>query len=111
MAFFSLAGTGLPYPDRGTMFVCMALPDGDDEREVEPDIEQIERDLDHMRDELEDMLGTLAERLHAVTDVRLQVARHPWGLVALGALVLGGAGAALWRHRRPVAHRSWFLAR
>jgi hypothetical protein len=77
----------------------MALPDGYDEEEVEPDIEQLERDLDQMRDELEDMLGTLARRIHDATDLRVQASRPAWALVALGALVLGGTGVALWRRR------------
>lgn len=65
---------------------------------------EIEREIEHLRTRLDRSLAELDRRRHELTDVRLQLRRHPQVFIGAGAavaLVVGGIGFALWRsHRR-----------
>lgn len=70
---------------------------------------EIERDIEHLRTRLDRSLAELDRRRHELTDVRLQVRKHPAVFAGAGGVVLlllGGVAFAIWRaHERekPVA--------
>ena len=74
---------------------------------------EIERDIEHLRTRLDRSLAELDRRRHELTDVRLQMKKHPRVFVGAGGFVLllmGGVAFAIWRaHERekplPKAHR------
>lgn len=64
---------------------------------------EIERDIDHLRTRLDKSLAELDRRRHELTDVRLQLQRHPGIFVGAGAVValmVGGVAFAVWRSRK-----------
>ena len=64
---------------------------------------EIERDIEGLRVGLDHSLAELDRRRHELTDVRLQMRRHPAVFVGAGAvvvLVLGGVGYAIYRSRK-----------
>ena len=64
---------------------------------------EIERDIEHLRVRLDHSLAELDRRRHELTDVRLQMQRHPGVFIGAGAffvLVLGGVGYAIYRSRK-----------
>jgi hypothetical protein len=65
---------------------------------VEPRI--IEREIEHLRTRLDRSLSELDRRRHELTDLRLQVRRHPRAVAGAGLAVfglLGGVGFFIWR--------------
>ena len=61
---------------------------------------EIEREIEHLRTRLDRSLGELDRRRHELTDVRLQMRRHPQVFIGAGAvvaLVVGGVAFAIWR--------------
>ena len=71
-------------------------------RDIESEITEIRSRLDHS-------LAELDRRRHELTDVRLQVQRHPMIAIAAGVTVvaiLGGVAYAIWaarQRRRPIS--------
>ena len=64
---------------------------------------EIERDIEHLRSRLDKSLAELDRRRHELTDVRLQMQRHPGVFVGAGAVValmVGGVAFAIWRSRK-----------
>lgn len=64
---------------------------------------EIEQEIDHLRTRLDKSLGELDRRRHELTDVKLQLRRHPGVFIGAGAVVLlgfAGIGFAVWRARR-----------
>jgi len=64
---------------------------------------EIESDIEHLRRRLDRSLAELDRRRHELTDVRLQVRRHPMVAVAAGVTVLallGGIAYAVWASRQ-----------
>ncbi len=64
---------------------------------------EIERDIEHLRVRLDHSLAELDRRRHELTDVRLQMQRHPGVFIGAGVLVvamLGGVGYAIYRSRK-----------
>ena len=64
---------------------------------------EIERDIEHLRSRLDKSLAELDRRRHELTDVRLQMQRHPGVFVGAGAVValmIGGVAFAVWRSRK-----------
>ena len=65
---------------------------------------EIEREIDHLRTRLDKSLAELDRRRHELTDVKLQMRKHPQIFLGAGAavaLVVGGIGFAIWRaHKR-----------
>jgi hypothetical protein len=65
---------------------------------------EIERDIEHLRTRLDRSLAELDRRRHELTDVKLQMRRHPVVFIGAGAVVvllLGGVGFAIYRsHKR-----------
>jgi hypothetical protein len=65
---------------------------------------EIERDIEHLRSRLDKSLAELDRRRHELTDVRLQMQRHPGVFIGAGAVValmVGGVAFAVWRsHKR-----------
>ena len=64
---------------------------------------EIEREIEHLRTRLDRSLAELDRRRHELTDVKLQLQRHPQilvGAAAAAALLVGGIGLAIWRSRK-----------
>lgn len=64
---------------------------------------EIERDIEHLRTRLDKSLAELDRRRHELTDVRLQLQRHPGVFIGAGAVValmIGGVAFAVWRSRK-----------
>lgn len=64
---------------------------------------EIEREIEHLRTRLDRSLAELDRRRHELTDVKLQLRRHPQVVVGAGvvvALVAGGIALAIWRARK-----------
>jgi hypothetical protein len=64
---------------------------------------EIERDIEHLRTRLDRSLAELDRRRHELTDVRLQMRKHPAVFIGAGAVVvllLGGIGYAVYRSRK-----------
>ncbi|HEY6909029.1 MAG TPA: hypothetical protein VI356_06650 [Myxococcales bacterium] len=64
---------------------------------------EIERDIEHLRTRLDKSLAELDRRRHELTDVRLQMQRHPGVFIGAGAavaLMIGGVAFAVWRSRK-----------
>lgn len=80
-----------------------ARVNGNGKAETRPPRE-IERDIEHLRTRLDKSLAELDRRRHELTDVRLQLKRHPGVFVGAGAVValmIGGVAFAVWRsHKR-----------
>ena len=53
---------------------------------------EIEGEISHIREQLDVSLGELDRRRHELTDVKLQVRRHPALVVVAGVVVLGVLG-------------------
>ena len=63
---------------------------------------EIERDIEHLRSRLDRTLAELDRRRHELTDIRLQMRKHPAVIIGTGAvllLMLGGVGYAIYRSR------------
>jgi len=64
---------------------------------------EIERDIEHLRTRLDRSLAELDRRRHELTDIRLQMRKHPAVFIGAGAavvLLLGGVGFAIYRSRK-----------
>ncbi|HEX6656141.1 MAG TPA: hypothetical protein VF153_08030, partial [Candidatus Limnocylindria bacterium] len=64
---------------------------------------EIERDIDHLRTRLDRSLAELDRRRHELTDIKLQMRKHPAVFIGAGAVVvlmLGGVGFAIYRSRK-----------
>ena len=64
---------------------------------------KIEREIEHLRTRLDRSLAELDKRRHELTDVKLQLKRHPGvfiGVAATAALMLGGVAFAVVHARR-----------
>jgi len=64
---------------------------------------ELETEITEIRSRLDRSLAELDRRRHELTDVRLQVKRHPMAAVAAGAVVLalaGGVAYAVWASRQ-----------
>ena len=64
---------------------------------------ELETEITEVRSRLDRSLAELDRRRHELTDVRLQVKRHPMVAVAAGVTVvaiLGGVGYAIWAARQ-----------
>ena len=64
---------------------------------------EIERDIEHARVRLDRSLAELDRRRHELTDVRLQMRKHPAVFIGAGAVVLlmlGGVGFVIYRSRK-----------
>lgn len=64
---------------------------------------EIEREIEHLRTRLDRSLAELDRRRHELTDVRLQMRKHPRVFIGAGAavaLVVGGMAFAIWRSRK-----------
>jgi hypothetical protein len=65
---------------------------------------EIETEIDHLRTRLDKSLAELDRRRHELTDVKLQLRRHPRVVLGAGAavaLLAAGVTFALWRaHQR-----------
>jgi len=65
---------------------------------------QIEREIEHLRTRLDRSLAELDRRRHELTDVGLQMRKHPQVFIGAGAavaLLVGGVAFAVWRaHKR-----------
>jgi hypothetical protein len=64
---------------------------------------EIERDIEHLRTRLDRSLAELDRRRHELTDVKLQMRKHPAAFIGAGAvlvLMLGGVGYAIYRSRK-----------
>ncbi len=69
------------------------------EAEAKP-AREIEREIEHLRTRLDRSLSELDRRRHELTDLKLQVRKHPQifiGAGAAAALIVGGIGFAIWR--------------
>jgi hypothetical protein len=78
------------------------LTEGNGKAEPRPPRE-IERDIEHLRTRLDHSLAELDRRRHELTDVRLQMRKHPAVFICAGAVVvlmLGGVGYAIYRSRK-----------
>ena len=81
---------------------------GEGTSRIEVDVErkprEIETEIDHLRTRLDTSLAELDRRRHELTDVKLQLRRHPRVVLGAGAavaLLLAGVAFALWRaHER-----------
>ena len=64
----------------------------------------IEREIDHLRTRLDRSLAELDRRRHELTDVGLQMRKHPQVFIGAGAVVallVGGVAFSIWRaHKR-----------
>lgn len=61
---------------------------------------EIEREIEHLRTRLDRSLSELDRRRHELTDVKLQMRKHPQlfiGAGAAAALLVGGVAFAIWR--------------
>ena len=66
-------------------------------------VKEIARDIEHLRTRLDRSLAELDRRRHELTDVRLQMRKHPAVFIGAGAVVLlalGGVGFAIYRSRK-----------
>jgi len=64
---------------------------------------EIEQDIERLRTRLDRSLAELDRRRHELTDVRLQMRRHPAVFIGAGAvavLLLGGVGYAIYHARQ-----------
>ena len=65
---------------------------------------EIEHDIEHLRTRLDRSLAELDRRRHELTNVKLQMRKHPAVFIGAGAVVLlllGGVGFAIYRsHKR-----------
>jgi len=64
---------------------------------------EIERDIEHLRARLDRSLVELDRRRHELTDIRLQMRKHPavfFGTSAALLLMVGGVGYAIYRSRQ-----------
>ena len=64
---------------------------------------EIEREIEVLRTRLDRSLAELDRRRHQLTDVRLQMKKHPGVFLGAGAglaLMAGGVAFAVWRSRR-----------
>ena len=64
---------------------------------------EIEREIEYLRTRLDRSLAELDRRRHELTDIRLQMRKHPAVFIGAGvavALMLGGVGFAIYRSRR-----------
>jgi hypothetical protein len=64
---------------------------------------EIERDIGVLRTRLDRSLAELDRRRHELTDIKLQMRRHPAVFIGAGAVVvlaLGGVGFAVYRSRK-----------
>ena len=64
---------------------------------------EIESDIEHLRRWLDRSLAELDRRRHELTDVKLQMRKHPVAFIGAGAvlvLMLGGVGYAVYRSRK-----------
>jgi hypothetical protein len=64
---------------------------------------EIERDIEHLRTRLDRSLAELDRRRHELTDIKLQMRKHPAVFIGAGAVVvlaLGGIGFAIYRSRK-----------
>ena len=64
---------------------------------------EIESDIEHLRRRLDRSLAELDRRRHELTDVKLQMHKHPVAFIGAGAvlvLMLGGVGYAVYRSRK-----------
>lgn len=64
---------------------------------------EIEREIEHLRTRLDRSLAELDRRRHELTDVKLQMRKHPQVFIGAGAVVvlmLGGVAFAVWRSRK-----------
>jgi cytoskeletal protein RodZ len=72
-----------------------------DWRRAEADRErEREREIEHLRTRLDRSLAEVDRRRHELTDLKLQVRRHPRVVAGTGVVVLGllgGVGFAIWR--------------
>jgi len=63
----------------------------------------VEREIEHLRTRLDRSLAELDRRRHELTDVKLQIRKHPgvlWGAGGLLLLVGGGVAFAIWRAKK-----------
>jgi hypothetical protein len=63
----------------------------------------VEREIEHLRTRLDRSLAELDRRRHELTDVKLQIRKHPqvvWGAGGVLLLVAGGIGFAVWRAQK-----------
>lgn len=78
------------------------LTDGNGKAESRPPRE-IEREIETLRTRLDRSLAELDRRRHELTDIRLQMRKHPAVFIGAGvavALMLGGVGFAIYRSRK-----------
>ncbi len=78
------------------------LTDGNGKAEPRPPRE-IEREIEYLRTRLDRSLAELDRRRHELTDIRLQMRKHPAVFIGAGvavALMLGGIGFAIYRSRK-----------
>ena len=64
---------------------------------------EIEHEIEHLRTRLDHSLAELDRRRHELTDIRLQMRKHPAVFIGAGAavaLMVGGVGFAIWRARK-----------
>ena len=65
---------------------------------------EIEIEIEHLRARLDRSLAELDRRRHELTDIRLQVRKHPVVLIGTGTAMLlligGGVALAIWRSRK-----------
>ncbi len=78
------------------------MTDGNGKAEPRPPRE-IEREIEYLRTRLDRSLAELDRRRHELTDIRLQMRKHPAVFIGAGvavALMLGGVGFAIYRSRK-----------
>jgi hypothetical protein len=78
------------------------LTDGNGKAEPRPPRE-IEQEIESLRTRLDRSLAELDRRRHELTDIRLQMRKHPAVFIGAGvavALMLSGVGFAIYRSRK-----------
>ena len=63
----------------------------------------VEREIEHLRTRLDRSLAELDRRRHELTDVKLQIRKHPqvaWGAGGALLLLAGGIAFAVWRAQK-----------